>query len=82
MPLRLQITASAQGRVEVESELDASYDGAPFAIAFNPQYLVDVYRALETEEVLLELSTPLNPGVIRPLGDDRYKYVVMPMQLT
>jgi DNA polymerase III subunit beta len=79
---KLQITASAQGRVEVESELEADYNGAPLAIAFNPTYLVDVFRALETDEVLLELTTPLNPGVIRPVGDDNYKYVVMPMQLS
>lgn len=79
---KLQISASAQGRVEVESELEADYKGAPFTIAFNPAYLIDVFRALEAEEVVLELSTPLNPGVIRPVGDDLYKYIVMPMQLS
>ncbi|HRY30139.1 MAG TPA: DNA polymerase III subunit beta [Elusimicrobiota bacterium] len=79
---KLQISASAQGRVEVESELEAAYTGAPFAIAFNPAYLVDMFRVLETDDVLLELTTPLNPAVIRPVGDEHYKYVVMPMQLT
>jgi DNA polymerase III subunit beta len=79
---KLQISASAQGRVEVESELEIKYDGAALSIAFNPVYLVDVFKALEAEEVLLELSTPLNPGVIRPVGDENYKYVVMPMQLS
>jgi DNA polymerase-3 subunit beta len=42
---------------------------------------VDVFKSLEADEILLELSTPLNPGVIRPVGDDNYKYVVMPMQV-
>jgi DNA polymerase-3 subunit beta len=81
-PGQLQISASSQGRVEVESELEADYKGEPFAIAFNPTYLIDVFKALETDEILLELSTPLNPGVIRPVGDDNYKYVVMPMQVS
>lgn len=81
-PGRLQISASAQGRVEVESEIEVDYKGDPFAIAFNPAYLVDVFKALEADEILLELSTPLNPGVIRPVGDDHYKYVVMPMQVS
>jgi DNA polymerase III subunit beta len=79
---KLQISASAQGRVEVESEVETDYKGAPFTIAFNPVYLVDVFKAVETEEILMEFTTPLNPGVIRPAGDDNYKYVVMPMQLT
>jgi DNA polymerase-3 subunit beta len=77
---QLQISASAQGRVEVDAEIESDYAGEPFAIAFNPQYLIDVLRALETDQVVLELTTPLNPGVIRPANDDGYKYVVMPMQ--
>jgi DNA polymerase-3 subunit beta len=79
---KLQISASAQGRVEVEAEIEADYAGEPLTIAFNPQYLADVFRSLEEGDVLLELTTPLNPGVIRPAGDDGYKYVVMPMQLS
>jgi DNA polymerase-3 subunit beta len=79
---QLQITASAQGRVEVEAEMEADYAGENFNIAFNPQYLIDSFRALEADEIVLELTTPLNPGVVRPAGDDNYKYVVMPMQLS
>lgn len=79
---KLQISASAQGRVEVESEIEIAYSGPALTIAFNPFYVIDVLKALESEEVLLELSTPLNPGVIRPVGDDQYRYVVMPMQLS
>lgn len=81
-PGKLQISASAQGRVEVEAELESEYAGAPFSIAFNPQYLIDAFRAFEGEDILMELTTPLNPGVVRPAGDDGYKYVVMPMQLS
>ena len=66
----------------MESEIEVDYKGDPFIIAFNPAYLVDALKALECDEILLELSTPLNPGVIRPVGDDHYKYVVMPMQVS
>lgn len=54
----LQISASAQGRVEVESELEIAYKGEAFAIAFNPVYLIDALKALETDEIFLEFSTP------------------------
>jgi DNA polymerase III subunit beta len=79
---KLQIAASAQGRVEVEAEIESEYAGENFSIAFNPHYLTDVYRALESEEIMLELTTPLNPGVVRPSSDAGYKYVIMPMQLS
>lgn len=81
-PQKLQISAAAQGRVEVEAEMDVEYGGGPFTIAFNPQYLIDGLRVLEGQDILLDLTTPLNPGVIRPVGDDGYIYVVMPMQPT
>ena len=62
--------------------METDYAGQPMTVAFNPQYLIDVFRALDGGDILLELTTPLNPGVIRPAGDEGYKYVVMPMQLT
>jgi DNA polymerase-3 subunit beta len=76
---KLQISAAALGRVEVESELEADYKGATFSIAFNPTYLTDVLRTIDADHVLLEITTPLNPGVLHPLGDDNHTYVIMPM---
>lgn len=77
----LQIQAAAQGRVEVESEIAVPYEGARFEIAFNPLYLIDVLKALDQDEILIELTTPLNPGVIRPSGDENYRYIMMPMKI-
>jgi DNA polymerase III subunit beta len=79
---KLHISAAAMGRVEVESELEVPYAGPALAIAFNPAYLIDVLKALEPDDVHLELTTPLNPGVIRPVNDSNYRYVLMPMQLS
>lgn len=77
----IRIQAAAQGRVEVESELATSYEGADFEIAFNPVYLMDLLKNLDTEEVLIELASPLNPGVVRPAEDESYRYVMMPMKI-
>ena len=77
----LRIQAAAQGRVEVESEIATNYEGADFDVAFNPAYLVDVLKALDQNEIVIELTTPLNPGVIRPADDESYRYVMMPMKV-
>ncbi len=77
----IQIQAAAQGRVEVESELAVSYEGARFDIAFNPLYLMDVLKSMEQEDVLIELTSPLNPGVVRPANDENYRYIMMPMKI-
>lgn len=77
----LRIQAAAQGRVEVESEVATNYEGGSFEIAFNPLYLMDALKALEQKDVVLELTSPLNPGVVRPSDDDAYRYVMMPMKI-
>ena len=76
-----RILAAAQGRVEVESELSINYEGSDFEIAFNPLYLADVLKSLDQDEVLMELTSPLNPGVVRPAGDDSHRYIMMPMKI-
>lgn len=77
----LQIQAAAQGRVEVESEIAVAYEGARFEIAFNPLYLIDVLKALEQDDIFIELTSSLNPGVIRPANDENYRYIMMPMKV-
>ena len=77
----IKIQAAAQGRVEVESELATNYEGQDFEVAFNPTYLTDVLKALDQNEIVIELTTPLNPGVIRPADDESYRYVMMPMKV-
>jgi DNA polymerase-3 subunit beta len=77
----LKIQAAAQGRVEVESEIAVNYEGANFDVAFNPLYLMDVLKGLNQNDIVVELSTPLNPGVIRPADDETYRYVMMPMNV-
>ena len=78
---RLRATGSAQGRVEVEDELPVEYAGANLEIAFNPQFVLDVLKNGDTSQVWLELTTSLNPGVIRPVGDDQMLSVIMPMRV-
>lgn len=77
----MQIQGAAQGRVEVESELPVNYEGSNFEIAFNPLYILDALKSLEEEEIYLELTSPLNPGVIRPASEDSYRYIMMPLKV-
>jgi DNA polymerase-3 subunit beta len=60
-------------------EIDAKIEGEESKIAFNSKYLADVLGVLNTERVALETTGPSSPGVIRPVGDENYIHVVMPM---
>ena len=77
----LEITASAQEVGHIEEQVPAVLDGESTEIAFNARYLLDVLEAVGTEEVRMDLSGPLNPGMIRVPDNDDYLYVLMPMQI-
>jgi len=78
----LVITAETSEIGEAREELPVELDGEEVAIAFNADYLLDALTVLDAETIQLNLSGPLNPGLIQADGEPDYKYVVMPMQMT
>ena len=87
-PLRM---AFEEGQLTVAAEtpeigdateaLPAPYSGEPLEIAFNPTYLVEGIESVDSEELLLRLSSPLRPGLIKAAGRDDFSYLVMPIRL-
>jgi DNA polymerase-3 subunit beta len=65
---------------EAREEIDINYSGREFSIGFNPNYLTDVLKSLDSDEIDFELSDAEKPGVIRT-KDGSYVYIVLPMQL-
>jgi DNA polymerase-3 subunit beta len=62
---------------EVELSLPVSYDGPPLEITFDPSYISDALKALDAEEVVLELKDGECAGLIR--DGKSYTYVIMPL---
>ncbi|MSQ42229.1 MAG: DNA polymerase III subunit beta [Dehalococcoidia bacterium] len=79
VPGRLLVTARAEEVGNNEGELDALIEGEEAHIAFNGRYLRDVLDIIDTDRVAVETSSASSPGVLRPVGDDRYVHVIMPM---
>jgi DNA polymerase-3 subunit beta len=76
---KITISARADEIGDNVGEIDALVDGEAAKIAFNARYLSDVLSVIKQAQVSLEVTTPSNPGVIRPVGVDNYDHVVMPM---
>jgi len=77
------ITVSANAEVgDHVGQVEAAVDGDGTTIAFNARYLADVLSNVAAEQFALELNGPLSPGVFKPIGDDRYIHVVMPVRTT
>jgi len=65
---------------EVREEVGVSYKGKDLAVGFNPNYIIEVLKNIDTKEIGFELAESDKPGVIRLGGE--YVYVVLPMQIT
>jgi len=77
---KMTVSARAEEIGEHRGDIDVKIEGEASKIAFNSRYLQDVLQALDdVSEVALETTSPSSPGVIRPIGNDRYVHVVMPM---
>ena len=77
------ITVSANAEVgDHVGQVEASVEGDSTTIAFNARYLADVLTNVTAEQFALELNGPLSPGVFKPIGDDQYVHVVMPVRTT
>jgi len=75
------VSADSAESGQGSTSLGASVEGNELDIAFNVRFLIDVLSALAAPQISLELNAPTNPGVIKPIGDDTFIHVVMPMHL-
>ncbi len=49
-------------------------------VSFNYRFLVDGLQNIKSSEVILKLSDGEGPGVLRPVGDLSYLYILMPIK--
>ncbi len=80
-PAVVEISAQSEGTGKNETLVEATVDGTPLLIAFNVKYLREVLEVIKTPNVAIETSAPNAPGVIRPVGDENFLHVIMPMHL-
>jgi len=77
----LELSAESDDVGKVSEEMACQLEGEPAKIAFNCRYLLEALGVLEVEEIHLELSGPLNAGVMRAKGVEDWLYVQMPMEV-
>jgi len=76
----LQITANTPDVGTAQEEVPMQFEGQVLDVAVNVRYVADVLQRLACDEVQLEMTGSLKPIVIKVVGDDNYRYLVMPVQ--
>lgn len=66
---------------EAAEDVEIEYTGGNLELGMNARYVMDIFAAIGQEKVVIEMNESLSPVLVRPLGDDGYRAVVMPMRL-
>jgi len=66
---------------KVNDKISVNMTGEPIEIAFNPRYLLEAFKNIDSSEIKIEFSGPLNPIAIRPLEGNEFTSIILPVRL-
>jgi DNA polymerase-3 subunit beta len=78
---KLIISINAPEVGDNRGEIDGAVTGDGGQLALNVKFLLDTLSAIKTAQVALESQDAQSPGVLKPVGDDSYTQVIMPMTI-
>jgi DNA polymerase III subunit beta len=80
-PGELTVSAETPDVGDARETMPAAFEGEPMEIGFNPEYLREGIESVSGDEVLLRLISPLRPGLMEPVDNGDFRYLVMPIRL-
>jgi DNA polymerase-3 subunit beta len=78
---KMVVTTNSPEVGEVKDELDVEYQGESISIGFNPEFVLDVLKIVDEDKVTIELKDSQSSGLLKPVENEDYMYVVMPVRL-
>ena len=79
----VEVSSQSPETGQHQSFLTGDVKGKEKEVSFNYKFLIDGLQKIKSSEVIFELSErngEPGPGVLKPVGDSSYIYVLMPMQ--
>jgi len=80
-PGQVEISGQSEETGFQQTTMDATIEGQNQLIAFNVRFVREVLDVIKTPNVAIETTSDTSPGVIRPVGEDNFIHVIMPMHL-
>jgi DNA polymerase-3 subunit beta len=77
---KLEVSITLPDVGEAKESIAIDYKGKDFAIAFNPVYLMDPVKCIDTDTLFFDYIDELSPGVIK--HSKPFLYVIMPIRAT
>jgi DNA polymerase-3 subunit beta len=76
----LTVTSAASDIGEAKDEVVIKYAGEKIEIMFNPSYVMDCLKAIDDDEVVINLDNGHSPAVIK--CSIPFLYVLMPLRIS
>ncbi len=76
----IEISSQSPELGENKSQLSGKTKGEKADVSFNWKFLQDGLLNIKSSEVILEINGETGPGVLRPVGDQNYVYILMPIK--
>ncbi|KAB3532223.1 DNA polymerase III subunit beta [Alkaliphilus serpentinus] len=67
---------------KVHEEIIITLEGEEIEIAFNSKYFMDALKVFDEEEIYLNFTTNISPVIFKPVSNDHYTYLVLPIRLS
>ena len=75
----LVLTSRSPESGEATINFPCKYEGADVEIGFNPNFVTDALKVVDSDEISLELTAPNRPGLLK--AGPNFLYVIMPVNL-
>ena len=66
---------------DAKEEIFVSTEGKNIEAGFNPKYFLDSLKAIDDEEVYVEFGTNISPCLVKPVENNEYVYMILPIRL-
>jgi DNA polymerase III sliding clamp (beta) subunit (PCNA family) len=76
------VRVRAMGDIGVaDVSVPADIQGEDMEVGFNPHFFMDALKAIEDETIAIRFTTKVGQCVIRPLNNDSYTYLILPVKI-
>lgn len=75
------VSAKAPSLGENSVDIETKLTGEENEIAFNARYLLDMLSNIDKNDMVFEMTGPLNPGVFKIKDDPTFLHIIMPIRV-
>ena len=77
-----KITISCTNQTgDAKEELFIETEGKDLEAGFNPKYFLDALKVIDDEEIFINFGTSISPCIIKPIENEDYTYMILPIRM-